>query len=150
MTLQLKAVRERCKAGVMVTVLSRESRPAQEPQLRELEQAGATVLGVPWIHAKALCADGRRGMIMTVNLAEDSLEKDGFEMGVVLDRIETRQTANAQMLRSVMLTWAANANWRYYHELALGDDTGKLVLHGTPNQVETYSVSRCGSHPAQA
>jgi cardiolipin synthase len=136
-----EAVRERCKAGVKVTVLSRESRPAQEPLLRELAQAGATVLGVPWIHAKAICADGKRGIVMTANLAEDSLDEDGFEVGVVLDRIEAWQGANAQMLRSILMEWAANASWRYYHELALGDITGKLVLHGTPNKVESYSVT---------
>lgn len=137
----VEAVRERCGAGVKVTVFSRESRPAQEQHLRELSEAGATVLGVPWIHAKAICADGRLGLIMTANLAEDSLEKDGFEVGVVLDHHASWQVAGVPALRSVMMAWAAGASWRYYHELALGAVTGKIVLHGSPKQVETLSVT---------
>lgn len=135
------AVRERCRAGVKVTIFSRESRPAQEPQLRELAEAGATVLGVPWIHAKAICADGKLGLVMTANLAEDSLEKDGFEVGFVLDQYAPWQVAGVQALRSVMLAWAGSANWRYYHDIALGEVTGKVVLHGSSKQVETFSVA---------
>lgn len=136
----MAAIKKRCQAGVTVTVLARESRPAQEPQLRELAEAGATVLGVPWIHAKALCADGELGLVMTANLTEDSLERDGFELGILLDRHGGRTHATAVSLRTILQSWAASAGYQYHHQLKLGEVTGRLRLHGNPRQVEHVTV----------
>lgn len=135
------AIRERCQAGVKVTVLARESRPAQEPQLRELASAGATVLGVPWIHAKALCADDDLGLVMTANLTADSLEEDGFELGILLDRHAGPGHATVSSLRTILQHWATVASYQYHPKIALGQLTGRLLLlHGNPRQVEQATV----------
>lgn len=135
------AIRERCQAGVKVTILARESRPAQEPQLRELASAGATVLGIPWIHAKALCADDDLGLITTANLTAESLEEDGFELGILLDRHASPGQATVSTLRTILQSWATAASYQYHPKIALGQLTGRLLLHGNPRQVEQATVT---------
>src|SRR5690606_22278000 len=73
---------EKARSGVGVTVLARE-RPASMSALVKLAEAGATVLGFRWLHAKAIVVDGRSALVMSANLQTQGLDQ-GFELGVLM------------------------------------------------------------------
>ncbi len=74
---------ERCSDGLRVKVLSRP-REAAMPALIALRESGAEVVGYRWLHAKAVCADRTRAIVMSANFDSHSLD-GGFELGVELD-----------------------------------------------------------------
>ncbi|QYJ95709.1 phospholipase D-like domain-containing protein [Shewanella spartinae] len=78
----IEAICNKARAGVKVTVLARQ-RPAAMPALLAMSKAGAVVKCFRWLHAKAICADGNRAMIMTANLQLHGMD-EGFELGIPL------------------------------------------------------------------
>lgn len=99
-----QALIARARAGAQVTVLAR-IRPAAMPALAALAEAGATVHGFRWLHAKAIWTDGDRGMIMTANIEKHGMD-EGFELGVQLEG------ARAHDLRLILEGWAMTAPQR--------------------------------------
>jgi cardiolipin synthase len=141
----MQALCEKARAGVPVTILARP-RPALSDALSALAQAGARVVGLDYLHAKALCADGRDGLVMTANLDEQSL-RHGFEVGVPLDG------ADAAALHEHLRGWAEAAPWAYRDQVRLGDlGPGPVLLRdGTRDEVraeqvvEETRVARCAT-----
>jgi len=114
----------RAREGVAVTVLAR-IRPTSMPALLDLREAGATVLGFRWLHAKAIWSDTGEALVMSANLQRDGLDR-GFEVGVSL------RDDRAGEVQERLKAWAARAQWRLEHSPRLGDIAGKAKLwHGS-------------------
>jgi cardiolipin synthase len=105
---------ERIQAGLHVTLLAR-IRPKTMPTLVNLAQAGAQVLGFPWLHAKALCNDVGEAVVMSANLETQSFEQS-MEFGVFLPAGE-RATA----VKHILQTWQQHAPWQLLPQPILKD-----------------------------
>jgi len=130
----VEALCKRASEGVAVTVLARY-RPTSVPTLLKLRRAGATVLCLLWLHAKALVCDDE-SMVMSANLQRHGLD-DGFELGVRLSGPDT--TA----LQRVLEQWIAAAPWRVEAPARLGDLTGEVVPLGPsspPRRLDTATT----------
>lgn len=88
----VKAICERAKSGLKVTILSRQ-RPAAMPALLAMKQAGASVMCFKWLHAKAVIADGMHGMVMSANFQAHGMDQ-GFELGVKLTGTQVTELMN--------------------------------------------------------
>ena len=108
----------RARQDVSVRVLARV-RPQVMPALIALAKAGARVFGFKWLHAKALLADSRRGLVMSANLEEHGLD-DGFELGL---RLEGER---AEELRKRLEGWSSQAEWELRTAPALGEVAGDV------------------------
>ncbi|KYF91867.1 hypothetical protein BE20_13470 [Sorangium cellulosum] len=116
---------ERARNGVAVTLLVRHPRPAMFETLRRLARTGVEVLGVSeWLHAKAIVADGVRGLVMTANLEAHGLEH-GFEVGVELEGDDAADLAR------VLASWQAEAPAQLLTSARLGELRGMVqVMNG--------------------
>jgi cardiolipin synthase len=115
----VRALEERARAGVRVTILTRP-RPAVVEAAQRLVAAGAIVLGHDKLHAKAIVADGR-GMVMTANLQTHGLD-DGFEVGVHLN------TEVSDALKWALSDWSQRFPWRFEPALERGEFVGEICL----------------------
>lgn len=109
---------ERAKGGVSVMALARV-RPTAMKALVALRAGGATVLGFPHLHAKALWNDRGEALVMSANLERRGLD-EGFEMGVRV------QGERAEAVRHELEAFAKTAQWKLVHELRVGDVLGKV------------------------
>ena len=116
----VKSLLERIRKGLQVTVLCRV-RPASMPALVALADAGATVVGFRWLHAKAVWSDVGEAIVMSANLEAQGLDR-GFELGLSLT--DRRVEAVEQLLRF----WADSAPWQLLAEPNLGELAGKALL----------------------
>ena len=116
----VEALCARARDGLPVTALAR-LRETQMPALLALARSGARVLGFRWLHAKALCADGDKALIMSANLQPDGLDR-GFELGVLLggDR--------AGEVRDRLQNWCESARWELLTCPTIGDIEGTALL----------------------
>ena len=115
-------LRIRAREGLPVTVLARV-RESQMLALRALSEAGARVLGFKCLHAKALCTDGGRALVMSANLQPDGLDW-GLELGVPLDG------GRAEEVHHRLVEWSNAARWKLLASPSLGDIHGDaLVWH---------------------
>lgn len=121
----IDALCERAAANVQVTLLVRHPRGAMLPVLRELSRGGVHVAGVSkFLHAKAIVADGARGLVMTANLEKHGLE-EGFELGVRLGSDDSAE------LERVLAAWDASAEFRLRDAARVGELRGTVqVLNG--------------------
>ncbi|RMC96853.1 hypothetical protein EAY64_11565 [Aquitalea palustris] len=110
----------RAREGVNVTVLARV-RPSSMPALLSLAQAGATVLGFRWLHAKAVWTDSGHALVMSANLQCDGLDT-GFELGVRLT------DCRAQEVLDRLTIWSSAAPWRLESKPRLGALSGSVML----------------------
>ncbi len=128
----VKAICERAKSGVKVTVLSRQ-RPAAMPALLAMKRAGASVMCFKWLHAKAIVVDGMHGMVMSANFQTHGMDQ-GFELGVKLTGTQVKELMNCL---DVFLT-------SYHNELNIGMSLG-MISGGFEvwenNAFKGYSVS---------
>jgi cardiolipin synthase len=112
---------ERIRNGLHVTLLAR-IRPKTMPTLVNLAEAGAQVLGFPWLHAKALCNDVGEAVVMSANLETQSLEHS-LEFGVFL--AYERATA----VKHILQTWQQQAPWQLLPQPILRDlPVGEVTL----------------------
>ena len=120
----VRALAERARAGIDVTVLARV-RPVSMPALLDLASAGAKVVGFTWLHAKAVWTDSGHAMVMSANLEAIGLD-GGFELGVRLSG------SRADEVGFFLTRWAEQrAEWRLVVAPVLGDASGKVKLwHG--------------------
>lgn len=121
----IDALEERARSGTAVTLLVRHPRAVLFETLRGLVHAGVKVLGVSaWLHAKAILADGERGLVMTANLETHGLD-EGFEVGVRL------VGDDAAALGSVLASWQADARSQLRASAQLGELGGPVqVMNG--------------------
>jgi cardiolipin synthase len=121
----VEALEERARSGVSVVLLVRHPRAGMHATLRRLAGAGIGVLGVSeWLHAKAILADGTRGLLMTANLQMHGLDA-GFEVGVEL------AGDDAAALARVLGAWHSGAPWRLRASACVGELRGVVqVLNG--------------------
>lgn len=110
----------RAREGLDVTVLARV-RPSSMQALLVLAQAGATVFGFRWLHAKAIWTDSRQAMVMSANLQRDGLDH-GFELGVRLS------DGRAQEVLERLVGWSRAAAWRLHPKPHLGALSGAVRL----------------------
>jgi len=112
---------ERILDGLQVTLLAR-IRPKTMDTLVNLAEAGAQVLGFPWLHAKALCNDVGEAVVMSANLETQSFEKS-MEFGVFLP--DERATA----VKHILQTWQQQAPWKLLPQPLLKDlPVGEVTL----------------------
>ena len=126
----------RAREGLPVTVLARV-RENQMPALLALAESGAHVLGFKWLHAKALCADDDKALVMSANLQPDGLDR-GFELGVLLEG------GRAGEVRTRLHEWSRAARWNLMPSPTLGDIEGKaLVWRGARLYETVVEEERC-------
>lgn len=80
----VKAISQKAKEKIAVTLFCRPIEKQFNEHLKELLEAGVKICFHHLIHAKSLLIDNENGFIFTANLTEKGLEK-GFEVGVKLD-----------------------------------------------------------------
>lgn len=115
----VRAIEERLRAGVAVTVLTRP-RPAVNDAVHRLRAAGAQVLAHDKLHAKAIFSDDE-AMVMTANLEGHGLD-NGFEVGVLLDR------EGKDALAATLTAWSRCFPWRFEPEGNRADHIGEICL----------------------
>ncbi len=115
----VQAILARARAGVAVTVLARV-RPSVMPALVALREAGATVLGFKWLHAKAIWSDRGEALVASANLERHGLDQ-GFEVGVRLSG------ARAEAVGRALDAWAAAAAQRLEAAVTVGEVTGEVL-----------------------
>ncbi len=114
----VQALLSRAREGLSVTILARV-RPSSMPALLALREAGATVLGFRWLHAKALWSDRGEALVASANLERHGLD-DGFELGV-------RATGErAAAIGRALDAWALAAALRLETGVTVGDVTGEV------------------------
>ena len=123
----------RAREGLPVTVLARV-RENQTPALLALAESGANVLGFKWLHAKALCADNDKALVMSANLQPDGLDR-GFELGVPLEG------GRAGEARARLHEWSKAARWELMSSPTLGDIEGEALLW-RGNQLSEIAVEK--------
>lgn len=111
---------DRAREGLNVAVLARV-RPSSMQALLALAQAGATVLGFRWLHAKAIWTDSGQALIMSANLQRDGLDR-GFELGVRLPDERAREVLER------LEGWSRVAAWRLDPKPRLGSLSGAVML----------------------
>jgi cardiolipin synthase len=122
----------RAKAGVQVTVLARV-RVASMPALLTLVEAGVRVMGFPYLHAKAILADGVSGIVMSANLQRHGLD-DGIELGLRLDG------SRLEAVRALLSGWIDVAPFELRTRVTLGEVLGAAQVW-TEKQLVPWSVS---------
>lgn len=116
----VKRLCARAREGLDVTVLAR-IRPSSMRALLAMAEAGATVLGFRWLHAKAIWIDSGQSLVMSANLQSDGLDQ-GFELGV---RFSDRR---AQEVLERLESWCGAAPWRLEPKPRLGALLGVVRL----------------------
>jgi len=97
----VKAISEKAKQGIEVTLFCRPLERQFNEQLKELLEVGVQIFFHPLTHAKSLLVDSKDGFVFTANLVANGLDK-GLEVGVNLDE---QQTAD---LATIHESWKAN------------------------------------------
>jgi cardiolipin synthase len=129
----IRRICARAREGLDVTVLAR-IRPASMPALLKLAEAGASVYGFKWLHAKAIWTDREQALLMSANLQSDGLDH-GFELGVRLEDTRVRE------LHGNLAGWIKSAPWRLINRPKLGEVHGvaKVWQRGQLSDVEIKS-----------
>jgi len=117
-----RMLEDRAKAGLEVTVLLPVRTKVGQAAI-ELAKAGATVVGVDRLHAKAIVADDQ-AVVMTANLETHGLDQ-GCELGVVLNVDETIE------LLDLLERWEASATWRLVAKATVGQVLGPVMDPGS-------------------
>ena len=116
----IEALCGKARNGVRVVVFSR-IRSVTMPALLKLVEAGATVYGFKWLHAKAIWADTNEAMVMSANLDEHGLESS-FEVGLALTHDRARAVKDALEL------FLKKRHWELRIGLSLGDVIGDIKV----------------------
>lgn len=129
----VKRLCARAREGLNVTVLAR-IRPSSMPALLALADAGATVLGFRWLHAKAIWIDSGQSLVMSANLQRDGLDQ-GFELGLRFSDGRSKE------LLERLEGWCAAAQWRLEPKPLLGALLGAVRLWRQEQFVDAEIVS---------
>ncbi|NLJ09892.1 MAG: phosphatidylserine/phosphatidylglycerophosphate/cardiolipin synthase family protein [Treponema sp.] len=126
---------KRILEGLQVTVLCR-IRPKNMPAMIDLSEAGATVLGFPLLHAKAVWNDKNEAIVMSANFEDESFSKS-LEYGVIL------QDERAGNIGNIMAEWEKHAPYRLFHKPKLGDLPANEVIIWKNNNLEKKKILNC-------
>jgi len=88
----VKAIADKAKQNISVTLFCRPIEKQFNEQLKELLEAGVQIYFHPLTHSKSLLIDGKDGFVFTANLIASGLE-NGFEVGVKLNVEQTKDLA---------------------------------------------------------
>lgn len=88
----VKAISEKAKQGIEVTLFCRPLERQFNEQLKELLEVGVQIFFHPLTHVKSLLVDSKDGFVFTANLVANGLDK-GLEVGVNLDEQQTAELA---------------------------------------------------------
>lgn len=100
----IKAILEKAKQGIEVTLFCRPTEKQFNEQLKDLLDAQVQIYFHSLIHAKSLLIDEKNGFVFTANLTANGLEK-GLEVGV---KLSEQQTADLHKIQT---------NWKKDFEL---------------------------------
>lgn len=131
-----EVVREICAratAGLQVTVLARV-RPVAMPALLALVASGARVVGYPYLHAKAIVADGTTGVVMSANLQRHGLDQS-VELGIRLDG------ARLKAVHQILFGWAERAPFELRTAATVRAVLGDALVW-TDRQLIPWSVAK--------
>lgn len=110
----LKAILEKVRQKISVSLFCRPIEKQFNNQLKELLEAGVKIYFHPLIHAKSLVIDNEIGYIFTANLTENGLEK-GLEVGVVLNE---KQVSELSLIHKY---WTINFPFKAVKESRIRD-----------------------------
>ena len=85
----VKAIINKAKQNISVTLFCRPIEKQFEEQLKEILEAGVIIYFHPLIHAKSLLIDKKEGFIFTANFTANGLE-NGCEVGVMLNENQAK------------------------------------------------------------
>lgn len=88
----IKAIIEKAKQNVLVTLFCRPIERQFNEQLKELLEVGVQIYFHPLIHAKSMLIDNKYGFVFTANLISRGLE-NGLEVGIELSVEQTNDLA---------------------------------------------------------
>jgi len=110
----VKAIINKAKQNIPVTLFCRPIEKQFNEQLKELLEAGVQIYFHPLTHAKSLLIDFETGYIFTANLIEKGLEY-GFEVGVKLNEVQTKD------LLTIHQNWGTNFPYKTIREAKVKD-----------------------------
>ena len=121
---------QRARDGVEVIIITRPRPKTMEPLLA-MQEAGATVLGYDWLHAKAVWSDAGEAIVMSANFQKEGLQT-GLEVGLSL------KDERAGKIRDLLQSWADDAQWWLEVGLKAGKVLGKVKawVNGTFEEAE--------------
>lgn len=85
----VKAIADKAKQNVAVTLFCRPNEKMFNDHLKELIEAGVEIYFHPNLHAKSMLIDRTAGFVFTANLVSNGLEK-GLEVGIKLNEEQTK------------------------------------------------------------
>jgi phosphatidylserine/phosphatidylglycerophosphate/cardiolipin synthase-like enzyme len=88
----IKAITDKAKQNVSVTLFCRPIEKQFNEQLKELLEAGVQIYFHPLTHSKSLLVDSKDGFIFTANLTANGLD-NGLEVGLKLNEEQTKDLA---------------------------------------------------------
>lgn len=89
----LKAIMDKSKQNISVTLFCRPNEKQFNDQMKQLLEVGVHIYFHPLLHAKSLLVDSNEGYIFTSNLTGNGLET-GLEMGIKLNNEQTKDLAS--------------------------------------------------------
>lgn len=110
----VKAISEKAKQNISVTLFCRPMERQFNEQLKELLESGIEIYLHPLIHAKSLLIDNKNGFVFTANLIKNGLD-NGFEVGVTLNEQQTTD------LSTIHQSWKINFPIRAIKEAKVKD-----------------------------
>ncbi len=88
----VKAITDKAKQNVSITLFCRPIEKQFNEQLKELLEAGVQIYFHPLTHSKSLLVDSKDGFVFTANLIANGLE-NGLEVGLKLSEEQTNDLA---------------------------------------------------------
>ncbi len=85
----VKAIADKAKKNVSVTLFCRPIEKQFNEQLKELLEAGVQIYFHPLTHSKSLLVDSKEGFVFTANLTANGLD-NGLEVGLKLNEEQTK------------------------------------------------------------
>lgn len=102
----VKAMTDLARRGGDVTALVNLSARSSLPTIRDLSNAGVSVLGRRWLHAKAVAVDDE-AIVCTSNFRQETLVSSSLDIGIVTDG------ARAADIATRLKEWAESATHEF-------------------------------------
>lgn len=139
----IKAILDKAKQGVEVTLFCRPIEKQFKEQLKELLEANIQIFFHSFMHAKSLLIDEKEGFIFTANFIENGLYK-GLEVGIKLNeqQIVAINKIHINWSKDFQLKAVKSANIKDLKEIEIFEN-GKLTrkIFNEDNQEENKKIS---------
>jgi len=134
----VKAIADKAKQNISVTLFCRPIEKQFNEQLKELLEAGVQIYFHPLTHSKSLLIDNKYGFVFTANFIANGLD-NGFEVGVKLNEEQSKD------LSTIHQSWQDNfpakaikvANVKDLKEIQVFKDrklTTKLLIYDSKTE----------------